>query len=89
MSDPGVRRIGYHAVLPYRYAAGRTASRFFAELRDHKRFMATKCTSCGRAFVPPRPVCGECFVSLEEWVEVGPRGPLSAIRSSTFRFSTP
>ncbi len=71
-----VRKIDFHAILPYCYAAGRTASRFFTELRDHKRFMATRCPSCGKAFLPPRPVCGECYVPLEDWVEVGPRGTL-------------
>jgi len=76
MTDQKPRRISYHAVLPFRYSAGRAASRFFAELRDHKRIMATRCSKCGKAYVPPRPVCGECFMPLEEWVEVGPGGTL-------------
>ncbi len=73
---PTPRQITYHAVLPFKYSAGKAASRFFAELRDNKKIMATKCSKCGNAYVPPRPVCGECFEPLSEWVEVGPQGTL-------------
>ena len=70
--DPHI--ISYRAELPFQYSAGKEASKFFAELRDHKRILATKCEECGRAFVPPRPVCGYCYRPCEEWVEVGPEG---------------
>ena len=70
------RLIHFRAVLPYRYAAGTAASRFFAELRDHKRIMAQRCTKCGKTWIPPRPLCGPCYEPLSDWVEVGPRGTL-------------
>jgi uncharacterized OB-fold protein len=89
MTDQKPRRISYHAVLPFRYSAGRAASRFFAELRDHKRIMATRCSKCGKAYVPPRPVCGECFMPLEEWVEVGPGGTLVGFTVVYFPFLDP
>jgi len=89
MSDRKPRRISYHAVLPFRYSAGQAASRFFSELRDHKRIMATRCSRCGKAYVPPRPVCGECFLPLEEWVEVGPRGTLVGYTVVYFPFLDP
>jgi len=37
-------------------------------------FVAT--TSCGQVYVPPRQVCGRCFVSMSHWVELSPRGTL-------------
>lgn len=83
------RTIGYRAVLPFHYSAGRAASRFFAELRDKKRILATRCSSCGKAYVPPRPVCGECYLPLEEWVEVGPGGTLVGYTVVTFPFLDP
>lgn len=76
MEEQKPRILKYHAILPFRYSAGMAASRFFVALRDEKKILATKCGKCGKAYVPPRPVCGECFEPLTEWVEVGPGGVL-------------
>lgn len=62
--------------IPYLYSAGKTASRFFQELRDHAKLMGVRCPRCRRVLVPPRGFCERCFVPVEEWVEVGPRGKL-------------
>jgi len=89
MAETKPRRISYRAVLPFRYSAGRAASRFFAELRDNKRILATRCPKCTKAYVPPRPVCGECFEPLEEWIEVGPEGTLVGYTVVHFPFLDP
>ena len=60
--------------IPYSYAAGEAATRFFTELRDSKRILATKCPACGRTLLPPRSFCERDFVRCDEWVEVGPQG---------------
>ena len=65
-------------VLPFSYAAGRTASRFFTELRDNQRIMGKMCPKCSRVIVPPRKICGKCFAETSEWVEVGNKGTLIA-----------
>lgn len=65
-------------VLPFSYSAGRTASRFFIELRDNKKIMGTKCPKCGRVLMPPRRYCGKCLAETDEWVEVGDKGTLVA-----------
>lgn len=62
--------------IPYKWSAGLAGSRFFEELRDHKRIMGTKCPKCGRVMVPPRIFCEECFVDANEWVEVSSQGTL-------------
>lgn len=62
--------------LPFSYAAGKTASRFFVELRDRQRIMGKRCPLCQRVIVPPQLFCKECFVETDEWVEVGPEGTL-------------
>ncbi len=62
--------------LPFSYAAGRTASRFFVELRDHQKILGKKCPQCQRVIVPAQLFCKECFVDTAEWVEVGPKGQL-------------
>lgn len=62
--------------LPFSYSAGKTASRFFVELRDHQRIMGKRCPFCQRVIVPAQLFCKECFVETDEWVEVGPEGTL-------------
>jgi len=63
-------------LLPFSYTAGRTASRFFTELRDNQRIMGKKCPKCNRVIVPPRKICGKCFAETSEWVKVSNRGTL-------------
>ena len=62
--------------LPFSYSAGRTASRFFVELRDHQRILGKRCPRCNRVIVPAQLFCKECFLETDEWVEVGPEGTL-------------
>jgi hypothetical protein len=62
--------------LPFSYSAGRTASRFFIELRDKRRIMGKRCRKCNRVIVPAQLFCKECFTETDEWVEVGPEGIL-------------
>jgi len=62
--------------IPFNYAAGAIASRFFVELRDRRRILGRRCAQCTRVLVPPRKFCLHCFTPTSEWVEVGPTGTL-------------
>jgi uncharacterized protein len=62
--------------VPYQWWAGETASRFFISLRDDQKILGTKCTQCGKTYVPPRKTCPTCFTQNEEWIEVSPVGTL-------------
>lgn len=62
--------------LPFRYAAGRIASRFLVALRDDARLLGARCVPCGRIVAPPPSFCAGCGEALEELVEVGPGGRL-------------
>jgi len=74
--------------IPYSHDIGETASRFFLELRDKARIMATKCPECRRVFLPPRSYCERCFISLEgHWVELNPEGTLEAFTIVTDDYS--
>jgi uncharacterized OB-fold protein len=42
------------------------------------KLMGTKCLACGAEFLPPRPMCPECFSGEMEWVEMGGAGELAA-----------
>ena len=74
--------------VPFLHDIGETASKFFIELRDNARIMATKCPECGRVLLPPRSFCERCFVSLKEcWVELKPEGTLEAFTIVTDEYS--
>ena len=64
--------------IPFHYSAGRTASRFFRELRDHKKLLATRCSDCGKVYMPPRSFCEACFEPIDDWVELPETGTLEA-----------
>jgi uncharacterized OB-fold protein len=78
MTEVELFRIPGKWEIPYNYSVGRTATKFFLELRDNKRIMGTKCQECNRVLIPPRAFCERCFVELDEWVEVGDKGSLEA-----------
>lgn len=71
-------KIAGHWDIPYEYAAGASAARFFEELKTNQRIMATRCPSCERTLLPPRAFCERCFVPTSEWVEVGPKGTVDS-----------
>jgi len=68
--------IAGHWNFEYRYFAGVTASRFFAEIRDHRRIMGTRCAKSGRVLVPARGFSDAEYAPTTEWVETGPGGIL-------------
>jgi len=67
------RTIRNDVALPYQWALGKTWTRFFDSFKEEK-ILGTKCTQCGKVFVPARTFCPECFTDMAEWVEVKPEG---------------
>jgi len=61
--------------VPYLWAVGEVASRFYVGLRN-KRIYGLRCPSCRLVFVPPKKVCHQCFSDLSQWVEVSDEGTL-------------
>lgn len=70
----------------YRYFAGETASRFFADLRDHGRITGRRCPRCQRVLVPARSWCDRCFVATTDWVTVGTEGVVETFTVLTAAF---
>ena len=75
------------ADMPYDYHAGFYYSRFLKELRDNKRIVGVKCPECGKVYVPPRMVCRDCFVTMEEFVPVKDEGTLLAFTVTNFAYT--
>lgn len=63
--------------LRYRYGAGSQAARYLNGLRERMAFEGTHCPQCERVYLPPRPVCGICYVACDGWVAVGPEGTIT------------
>lgn len=61
--------------VPYTWAAGRPASRFYIGLRGGKIY-GIRCPHCQLVFVPPKKTCHRCFLELDNWVEVKDTGTL-------------
>jgi len=55
--------------ITYKYTYG-GISRFFREIRDNKQLYGTRCTRCGKVWLPPRSNCNECYAPTE-WVKLG------------------
>lgn len=66
------------AELIYYWHCGQYLSKFLIGLRDRQTILGIKCTSCGRVYVPPREVCGRCFKTMDEWVDLGTEGTIYA-----------
>ena len=54
----------------YRYTHGVAGERFFREIKDHKRLVASTCPKCKRRFLPPSLYCEDCFVEMTEYQPV-------------------
>lgn len=77
------------AVQPFAYSVGMHGSKFFTEMRDKGRFMAIQCPQCKKVYIPPRAVCGNCFVEMKDWIEVGPKGIIGTFTILRFAFIDP
>ncbi len=59
--------------LNEKFSTGPVMGKFLKGLKE-KKIYANKCPTCGRMQVPPREVCADCRVRVNEIKEVGPKG---------------
>jgi uncharacterized OB-fold protein len=60
--------------IEYCYTMG-GQSKFFIELMKNKKLLGTKCTKCGKTWMPPRINCSDCYVPTN-WVELNQTGTI-------------
>jgi uncharacterized OB-fold protein len=65
--------------IPYKWTTGATVGRFLAELKENARLVGARCDACGKVYVPPADVCGECYKPLDSWVPLTGEGTIVAI----------
>jgi uncharacterized protein len=86
LSDTELITIDGNWNFDFKYYAGKSASRFFHELRENRRIMGTRCSKCRRLLVPARSFCDACMERTNEWAEVGPEGTLETFTIITTNF---
>jgi len=67
----------HYMKLQWNVSAGRVFSVFHALLRQGM-IGALRCRGCKTVYLPPRPVCGDCYLPLNDWVEVAQAGTVEA-----------
>jgi len=77
------------AEQPFNWAMGKYVSKFMTELRDNKRIVGVRCPKCKKVYVPPRQVCGDCFVPMEEIVPLSGQGSIYCFTVLSFGFVDP
>jgi len=82
-------RLKWTDAQPFDWAVGRYGSKFLVELRDNKKLVGIKCPKCGFVYMPPRKVCGRCFVVMDELVEVSDKGVMESYTVVYFSFLDP
>ncbi len=75
--------------LPYSWAAGRNGSMMLKALRDEKKILGNRCPKCNKVYVPPRVVCGPCFVAPDKVVELSTIGTLAGYSVVNYPFIDP
>ena len=60
--------------IDYKYTYG-GQSKFFIEVMNNKKLLGTKCTKCGKTWMPPRINCSECYVPAN-WIEMKQSGTI-------------
>ena len=50
--------------LPYKYAIGKLAVKFFEVLKEEKKILGSQCPKCKKVNYPPRAICAKCMVEM-------------------------
>lgn len=74
--------------LTWGVAPGVIFSKFHHLLAEGK-IAATRCNTCSQVYLPPRPVCGDCYEPLSEWVHVADTGVIEAFTVSHYPILDP
>ncbi|WP_372683797.1 Zn-ribbon domain-containing OB-fold protein, partial [Desulfosarcina sp.] len=54
------------------------SDRSFRQFLSEEKLMGCRCRKCGNGYLPPKPICTNCFSRDLEWVEMPETGTLAA-----------
>ena len=70
----------------FNFWVGIVMDKFFDGLQE-KKFIGTKCSKCGKVFLPPRNRCGNCFAKAEDFIELAETGILKNFTVTTYKIT--
>jgi uncharacterized OB-fold protein len=72
-SDP-IPQLQYTMRLEYEHAYGHYYGTLFDGIAYNRSIRGVRCPSCESVLVPPRPMCEQCFVHTQQWVDLPDTG---------------
>ena len=70
----------------FNFWVGIVMDKFYDGLQE-KKFIGTKCSKCGKVFLPPRNRCGDCFAKAEDFIELPETGILKNFTVTSYKIS--
>ena len=70
----------------FNFWVGIVMDKFYDGLQE-KKFIGTKCSKCGKVFLPPRNRCGDCFAKAEDFIDLPETGILKNFTITTYKVS--
>lgn len=71
--------------IRYNYPVGEVGAKFFDALKE-KRIVATRCSTSGITYLPPRAYCERSFAKCDSYVDAGLEGTIEASTIVTAAF---
>ena len=50
----------------------------FRSFLSNEKLMGNRCRSCGAVYLPPKPICTDCYQNELEWIKMPETGKLAA-----------
>ena len=70
----------------FTFWVGLAMDKFYDGTKEQK-FIGTKCSKCGKIFLPPRNRCGDCFAKAEEFVDLPETATLKNFTATTWKIT--
>lgn len=70
----------------FNFWVGIVMDKFYDGLQE-KKFIGTKCSKCGKVFLPPRNRCGDCFAKAEDFIDLPETGILKNFTITSYKIS--
>ena len=89
MSEKVVATEKGFAKAEFSFWVGRYMDKFYDAL-ENKKIIGNKCPKCGKVFVPPRKICGDCNKEIaldENWVDLPITGTLLNYTITNYKVS--
>ena len=70
----------------FNFWVGIVMDKFYDGLQE-KKFIGTKCSKCGKVFLPPRNRCADCFAKAEDFIDLPETGILKNFTVTNYKIS--